>query len=202
MIIAKYKYFVLFLAVWLFSCSDTPVPKPYGYFRMALPQHAYRSLGDTLGLPYSFDLPVYAQIGKADVENITQKKLSTGGEEWINIDYPQFNATIYCSYKPLQGDLYAISEDAREIVYKHSVRADAIGEQRYDNIENHVFGILYDLKGNTASTVQFVLTDSTNHFFRAAVYFNNVPNSDSIAPMRDFVNDDVKRIMETFRWKR
>jgi len=198
----NYKYFLLIPFALLFACGDAPVPKPYGYYRLTLPQHKYRTLGDTLNLPYIFDLPIYAHIEKSDIDMLAQKNLITSGEQWINIDFPKFNAIIYCSYKSLNGDLYKISEQARKIVYQHSVRADAIGEQRYENPDNHVFGILYDLKGNTASTTQFVLTDSTRHFFRAAVYFNNVPNSDSIAPVRDFVNQDVKKIMETFRWKR
>jgi gliding motility-associated lipoprotein GldD len=202
MIITKYKYFLAVFAAVLVSCNDVPIPKPYGYFRVDLPQHTYRALGDTLDLPYTFNLPVYANIENSDIEMLAQKELTTSGEKWIDIDFPKYNATIYCSYKSLHNNLYEISEEARNIVYKHSIRADAISEQRYENPDNHIFGILYNLKGNTASTAQFVLTDSTRHFFRAAVYFNNVPNNDSIAPVRDFINQDVKQIMETFRWKR
>jgi len=202
MISLKYQYFSLIFSLFLFSCSQTPVPKPYGYFRIDLPQHVYRPLGDTLDLPYTFDLPLYATIENSNIDMLAQKNLITNGEEWINIEFPKLNAIIYCSYKSLHNDLYEISEEARKIVYRHSVRADAISEQRYENPDNHVFGILYDLKGNTASTTQFVLTDSVRNFFRAAVYFNNVPNSDSIAPMRDFIKIDAKHIIETFRWKR
>ncbi|MCL1867332.1 MAG: gliding motility lipoprotein GldD [Paludibacter sp.] len=202
MSITKHKYFLAIFAALLVACGDVTVPKPYGYFRVDLPKHAYRPLGDTLGLPYTFDLPVYSQVENSDIEMLAQNELTTSGEKWINIDFPKFNATIYCSYKSLNGNLYEISEEARGIVYKHSVRADAISEQRYENPDNHVFGVLYNLKGNTASTAQFVLTDSTKHFFRAAVYFNNVPNNDSIAPLRDFLNQDVKQIIETFRWIR
>jgi len=72
----------------------------------------------------------------------------------------------------------------------------------FDSEERNVHGILYDLKGNTASSVQFVLTDSTHHFFRGALYFNNVPNKDSIAPMSDYIRKDIIRIMESFKWKR
>jgi len=47
-----------------------------------------------------------------------------------------------------------------------------------------------------------VLTDSTRNFFRGALYFNNVPNKDSIAPMENYIREDVIRIMESFEWKR
>jgi len=71
----------------------------------------------------------------------------------------------------------------------------------FENPEKKVYGILYDLTGNTASSVQFVLTDSTKHFFRGALYFENVPNKDSIAPMSAYIREDVIRLMESFEWK-
>lgn len=174
------------------SCSKTSIPRPYGYFRVDLPPHAYRSI-DTLNLPYRFDLPENVQL--------IQRK-SEGEMYWIDLYYPKLNASIYCSYKPVQGNLINLLEDTRKIVYKHSVRADGISERVFDHPEKNVHGILYELKGNTASYVQFVLTDSTRNFFRGALYFNNVPNKDSIAPMADYIREDVIHIMESFEWKR
>ncbi|MDR3651424.1 MAG: gliding motility lipoprotein GldD [Paludibacter sp.] len=174
------------------SCNKTSIPRPYGYFRVDLPQHTYRMI-DTLNLPYRFDLP-----GNA----VLTSRISKGDEYWIDITYPKLNATIYCSYKPVKGDLPDLLEDTRKIVYKHSVRADGIGEKVFDNPEKNVHGILYDLAGNTASQVQFILTDSTKNFFRGALYFNNVPNKDSIAPMSNYIREDILRIMESFEWKR
>lgn len=175
-----------------FSCSKTSVPRPYGYFRVDMPPHAYRTI-DTLNLPYRFDLPENARL-------ISRK--AEGEMYWIDLYYPKLNASIYCSYKPVKGNLINLLEDTRRIVYKHSVRADAISERPFENPQKNVHGILYDLKGNTASYVQFVLTDSTRNFFRGALYFNNVPNKDSIAPMENYIREDVIRIMESFEWKR
>ena len=178
---------------FLFSaCNEAYVPKPYGYFRVDLPEHSYRTI-DTLNLPYRFDLPRGVKL-----INRTEK----GEKYWIDLFYPELNANIYCSYKPVTGNLIDLLEDTRKIVYKHSVRADGIQEKVFDHPEKDVHGILYDLKGNTASSVQFVLTDSTNHFFRGALYFNNVPNKDSIAPISNYIREDVIRIMESFEWKK
>jgi gliding motility-associated lipoprotein GldD len=157
-----------------------------------MPPHAYRTI-DTLDLPYRFDLPENAKL-------ISRK--AEGAMYWIDLYYPKLSASIYCSYKPVKGNLINLLEDTRKIVYKHSVRADGISEQVFDNPKKNVHGILYDLKGNTASYVQFVLTDSTRNFFRGALYFNNVPNKDSIAPMEKYIREDVVRIMESFEWKR
>ena len=180
------------ICVLLSSCGKTSIPRPYGYFRVDLPLHSYRMI-DTLNLPYRFELPKNARL---------INRITAGEVYWIDLYYPKLNASIYCSYKPVQGNLINLLEDTRKIVYKHSVRADGIGEKVFDHTEKNVHGILYDLKGNTASSVQFVLTDSTHNFFRGALYFNNVPNKDSIAPMAKYIREDVIQIMESFEWKR
>ena len=183
---------IISFSILFSSCSKTSIPRPYGYFRVDLPRHIYRTI-DTLNLPYRFDLPENVQL-------ISRK--AEGEMYWIDLFYPKLNASIYCSYKPVKGNLIDLLEDTRKIVYKHSVRADGIGEKVFDHPEKNVHGILYDLRGNTASSVQFVLTDSTHNFFRGALYFNNVPNKDSIAPMANYIREDVIRIMESFEWKR
>lgn len=187
------KIFILsFFAILFGSCSETSIPKPYGYFRVDLPEHSYRTI-DTLNLPFKFDLP-------ANVKLVSHE--SNGEKYWIDLNYTKLNACIYCSYKPVEGNLMNLMEDSRKIVYRHSIKADGINEKVYDHSEKNVHGILYDLKGNTASSLQFVLTDSTHNFFRGALYFNNVPNKDSIAPMADYIREDVIRIMESFEWKK
>lgn len=185
-------FFTICIAILLASCSDGPIPKPYGYFRVDLPEHAYRKV-DTLNLPYKFDLPI-------NVELIQHTK--EGERFWIDLYYSKLNANIYCSYKPVNNNLIDLLEDTRKIVYRHSIRADGIGENSYDHPDKNVHGILYDLRGNTASSLQFILTDSTHHFFRGALYFNNKPNKDSIAPMANYIREDVLRIIESFEWKK
>jgi len=185
-------YLIAGASLLLSGCGKSSIPRPYGYFRVDLPKHAYRTI-DTLGLPYRFDLPKNAKI----ISRATPSE-----KYWIDIYYPNLNASIYCSFKPVKGNLIDLLEETRKIVYKHSVRADGIGEKVFAHPEKNVHGILYDLTGNTASSVQFVLTDSTQHFFRGALYFNNVPNKDSIAPMSNYIREDVIRIMESFEWKK
>lgn len=175
----------------LISCNENIIPKPYGYFRVDFPHHDYRKI-DTLGLPYTFDLATDALI---------LSRTTTSEKYWIDIYYPKLNASVYCSYKPIRNNLINLLEDTRKIVYKHTIKADGINEKSFEHRERNVFGILYDLKGNTASSLQFVLTDSTQHFFRGALYFNNVPNKDSIAPMAEFIRKDMIRLMESFEWK-
>ena len=92
-------------------------------------------------------------------------------------------------------------EDGRELVYKHTVKADAITEQFYSNPERRVYGMLYQIKGDAASPMQFFVTDSTHHFLRGALYFNVEPNKDSLDPAIRFFSQDVVRFIETLSWK-
>ena len=64
-----------------------------------------------------------------------------------------------------------------------------------------VFGSLFLLEGNSASPVQFLLTDSASHFLRGALYFDCRPNADSLAPAIDYLRQDVIELMQTFRWR-
>ena len=182
----------LLLVAFLAACSETSIPRPYGYFRVDLPAHSYRMV-DTLGLPYRFELPRNVEL-IAHSENANQYS--------IDLHYTKLNANIFCTYFPVRGNLVNLLEDSRKFVYKHSVRADGIEEKAFENNATHVHGLLYDLKGNTASSVQFLVTDSVRHFFRGALYFNNVPNKDSIAPISNYIREDVIRIMESFEWKK
>ena len=173
------------------GCGKKYIPKPYGYMRIALPDTCYTLL-NTDSLPYNFDVSCNATTSPAKGDN--------GEKNWIDVAYPSFNATIHCSYKPLHNNLRELSEEARQFVYNHAIKAEAIPEKAFENPEQRVYGIYYELQGNTASSLQFVLTDSTHHFFRAALYFNNRPNQDSIAPVLHYIQGDVIRMIESFQW--
>lgn len=173
------------------SCSRSYVPRPYGYPRLQVPDTSYTFFAGK-GLPYAFDLSGNAAVVYKD---------EPGEKYWLDIVYPSIGARIYCSYKPVAGNLAALSDDAQKFVYRHASRADAIPERGFEHPEKRVYGVLYELYGNTASPIQFVLTDSTEHFFRGALYFNCEPNQDSIAPMLDYMREDIVRLMESFEWR-
>lgn len=187
------KYIIVFgvICTALIGCGQRSVPKPYGYYRIAIPDTAYTQYAPT-GFPYAFSLS----------DNATVRLHPHEGEAyWIDIDYPTLNTTIHCSYKPVHGNLRALSRDAQEFLYKHATIATSIPEQGFENPAAHVWGVYYELNGNTATPIQFYLTDSTRHFFRGAVYCNTIPNQDSLAPVYDYMRADVRRLMESFTWQ-
>ena len=85
---------------------------------------------------------------------------------------------------------------------KHIPKADAIEDSLIYIPERKVFGLIYDIEGSgAASPCQFFVTDSTTHFLRGALYFNIVPNNDSLAPVIGFIRQDILHMLKTFRWK-
>lgn len=178
------------LTLLLASCGKSYVPKPFGYFRIALPEHRYQSFSRP-EYPFHFEM--------ADVAEV-QERPGNGGL-WFDIFYPSMNARINCTYLPVHGNLRALSDDAQEFVYKHASMANSIPEQGFENPDRDMYGVFYSIRGNTASPYQFYLTDSTSHFLRGAVYFNCVPNQDSLAPLFDFMEADLRHMIETLEWK-
>ena len=182
---------LLLVALGLLSCGRPSQPRPYAYYRIDIPEYDYQPL-QLAGFPYRFE---YAGIARIDT------KLDLAEPYWMDIVYPSLNARIHCSYKPVEGNLGRLTDDAIRFVFDHAIKADAIPEQGFSHPEQHVYGVYYDLEGNTASPVQFFLTDSTRHFFRAALYYNSIPNADSLAPVNEVLRRDIHHLIETFTWQ-
>jgi gliding motility-associated lipoprotein GldD len=184
---------VALIPVVLTCCQDSYVPKPRGYYRIDFPAKEYRLFDTTF--PYTFEYPVYGKIVRDS---------SRGAEPfWFNIVYHPYNAQLHISYKSIKGNLASYLNDAHTLVNKHIPKANAISQREYvDTVEN-VFGLVYEISGSdAASTYQFYLTDSTKNFVRGALYFDLVPNNDSLAPVIDFLKKDVEHMITTFRWKK
>jgi gliding motility-associated lipoprotein GldD len=186
----KYMPFMTLMII-LMGCKGNLVPKPKGYFRIDFPAKSYR-LYDTL-CPFKFEYPVYGTISY-DIGRISAPC-------WFNIDFPDFRAKIHFSYLDVRNNLEEILDESHDFAYSHSVKADAITEQPWLNPEKDVYGVLYDIKGNTASSLQFYLTDSTRHFVRGALYFSAQPDQDSLLPVINFFREDIIHLVETFSWK-
>lgn len=199
MIQVKSSLLIITSIIILSGCREVAVPKPKGFFRIDLPAREYtRFNGNVLNkdiLPVSFEYPVYGNI------SVNNNYKSEPG--WFNIDFPSFHAMIYFTYKDLKNNLDTLMEETyRMNVKNHITKADAINEQVISNPDDQVYGILYDLKGNTATAVQFFVTDSTRHFLRGSLYFEAESDPDSLAPLINFFRQDIIHIIETTKWEK
>ena len=181
------------LLILFVSCDNkTYQPKPRGYFRIDFPEKEYVSL-DTMP-HYSFEYPVYSKI--------TPDYLSPEEKEWVNVEFPSFKGTIHISYKSVDGNLNKYLEDSHYMMTKHISRAMGIRDSVIMNPDKKVYGLVYFLEGEgVASPLQFYLTDSTNHFLRGSLYFNVKTNNDSLAPVINFITDDIRHLISTIEWK-
>jgi gliding motility-associated lipoprotein GldD len=183
-------------SIFVLSCSDDEddevfFPKPKAYPRIDFPIKSYK-LYDSV-CPYSFEIPVYANIGK--------DKHPSAEACWINVNFPRFNAQIHISYKSVTNNLDTFLNDSRDFAIKHQIKATGLDETIIVRDSAKVYGLVYDISGNTASNVQFYLTDSTRHFMRGALYFNTVPNIDSLKIVVDYLRKDILHLIQTFKWK-
>jgi gliding motility-associated lipoprotein GldD len=186
------KYFLFVVLFAQFSCGETYTPKPKGYFRIEFPEKQYIKFQSDA--PFSFEIPKYSKMvidSAYDAE-----------PWWYNLNFPAMKGTIHLSYKKVNNNITKYVEDARELVNKHTIKAEAIDPQVMEFKERNVIAVLFEIKGNAATPYQFFATDSTTHFLRGSLYFNVYPNKDSLAPVVDFVKKDIFRLIETLEWKK
>lgn len=174
----------------LSSCSNDPKPKPRAYFRIDLPEKEYKTFESPC--PFSFDIPKYSGIEIAGASSDSCR---------FNLVFPRQNAKIYFTYLDVNNDVSSYLNDAYQMAYSHEAKASSIGRERISNLDHNVYGIVFDLKGEVASSLQFYATDSSRHFLRGALYFNSSPNKDSIAPVLSFIREDVIHLLESLEWK-
>ena len=192
------KMLFFFTVTFLFlsySCGnnedDIISPKPRTHIPLSLPEKKYiKYTGDC---PFTFEIPSYSTM-------LVDKDLRAE-PCWLNLDFPSFQGRLHLSYKPVNANVEGYLEQTYTMAAKHQIKASGIEEQLVSKTAAHVYGLVYNIEGNAASSIQFFLTDSTHHFIRGALYFNAVPNTDSIKPVIDFIQKDIQHLIETFEWK-
>lgn len=180
------RFLYIILPILIVGCNEEVTPKPSAELRLEYNEAEFvRFDNECL---YSFNMNDAAVIkGKGDCN--------------FTIDYPKMKATIFLSYKDVNGNIKALLQDAQKLTYEHVIKADDILEQPYINKANKVYGMFYQVEGNAATNAQFYVTDSTKHFVTGSVYFYAKPNFDSIMPAADYIKNDMRMIMESMKWK-
>ena len=181
------RYSILFLFLFLFSCANDYTPKPRAYFKINLPEKEYVMFNYNQ-YNFSFQYPIYSKI---EIDK---------NSDFLNVNFSSFSGKLHLTYVKLDNNLDQHIEQARSLAYKHVNQADKIDDSYVINEVDNVYGMLYDYEGITATSTQFYLTDSINHFFRGSFYFNTEIN-DSIVPINNFIKEDIDILIKSFRWK-
>ncbi len=196
------------------ACNSNYSSKKTGYFKIDFPEHKYQ-LYNNPDFPYQFEYPVYATI----VKDSTFFDRSPENPYWVNVDFPQFDARIFLSYKIVGGkavvkvvqengsekdsvtynDFDKLRNDAFTLTNKNNVVASSIKDSLFIT-SNNVHGIFFSVAGNAATASQFFVTDTTRNFLRGALYFNATPNADSLAPVQQYLKEDMLHLINSFKW--
>lgn len=182
----------LCLAAVFAACQTNYQPKPKGYNRLVLPDHAYQLSPDTL--PYRFEYSTHARFLR-DTSWIREK-------HWVEIYYPELQATIHVTYKAVNHSEKLLKEflqDAYVLTAKHQIKAYAIDESLVKTPSGKT-AVIAELEGEVPSQFQFTVTDSTENFLRGAVYFNVRVQNDSLKPAIEFMKRDAMQLINTLSW--
>lgn len=187
----KLIFFWLLSLSFVVACSNDEdyeyYPKPISGQKVSFPEKSYQKY--TSDCQFSFDIPTYANIDTAS------EKLCNA-----NLIFPDFKATLFLTYVPIDTNLFYNIEYSRKLAYEHSIMADAIEEAVVKNEDNHTYGMKYRIKGDAASNYQFYVTDSNANFLRGALYFNTAPNYDSLKPSLDYMEEDFDHLINSIEW--
>ncbi|MCT4665482.1 MAG: hypothetical protein N4A45_09645 [Flavobacteriales bacterium] len=177
-----------FMTIVMVSCSEDFQPKPKGYFRIEPLKKNERKF-DVPPLPLTFSFPDYFKIKWKDVNQ-------------FNLTSPYYSTTIHCTYMPVQkGNFEENLTESIKLTLGHIKRAAGMDEKIIEDFEKKKYGIRYKILGEVASPIQFVVTDSFNHIFRASLYYDLTPNVDSLRPIYNEVEKDVEQILSTLEWR-
>ncbi|WP_029906969.1 hypothetical protein [Prevotella sp. 10(H)] len=188
----KKLYIILFTFLFVFVSCNEHTPQPKGYSRID------RSKTELMKFDYKYFSFLYSADSK--VEEV-KKEASEG--YWFNINYPAYNAIIYCTYLSIDSKvLNKALEDSYQLAYSQSLKANAIQQSLFEDSLHNKTSIIYDIKGMVASPVQFYVTDNQSHFLRGSMYFDQTFVPDSVAPIVEFLRDDIRGIIESLEWKK
>lgn len=183
----KINCFFLILGVVLFnSCSTDVLPKPKAQLRLEYVEPTYQKV--LTGCPFT-------------IETSQESIIEFESNCWARISYPSLNASIHLTYRPVQQNLSTVLQELEKLTYEHAVKADAINAQPYENAFKKVYGKIINVEGDVASNLQFHATDSLNNVLFGALYFNVKPNYDSLLPAINYIEKDVRNLMESIEWK-
>ena len=185
------------VALFVQCQTDPPVPKPRTYPRMIFPDRNPVQI-DLDECPFSFQFADYSEI-------IRNKKFFD--EEaphpcWFDLQLPVFNADLFLSYHPVnsRSDFDDLIRDTYRIAGQINRRSDYMEEVKVRNGFG-VGGMKFLFEGAAASPIHFYLTDTTQHFLKGALYYNQKVRPDSMMPATSFIIEDIDAMLSSFKWK-
>ena len=191
LLIAKKVYLISGLFIFLLACGPEYTPKQKGYNRIEMPEHSYDSLeGD---YPYTFYV--------SELVKVEPHKSPYATKDWIDLKYYDYNAEIQITYIPIENEqmFTTLLDDAYTLTSKHQIKASGIDRYQVETDKGQS-ATLFELEGDVPSQFQFIVTDSTKHFLRGALYFRTATKNDSLEPVIEYIKEDAIKLVNSLEW--
>lgn len=172
------------------GAGDVAVPRPQGYPRIELYPPVYTVAVPVAGL--SMEINVGACVDTVRTGDRSQ---------WFNIEYPRYDAAIYCTYTLVdRGSVAGVIDNRRERMALNS--GGAPGELISVENKSGVSGQLLVTPSGAMNPVQFLATDGHRFVLSGAMAFigDSVVDTDSVAPVIEAVGDDMIRMLQSMSW--
>ena len=191
--IAAVSAIVAAVAIWyvVWNVDNECIPRRRAFMRIE-PYAADYSAYDSL--PLQLQVNSSAKVLEADDASTPE------GSHWINISYPRFGSTVYCTYV----DVTPASLDRHLRNRYERIEKNVRGTMRNVLFADSITGISSDVffaaEGNVVP-LQFISTDSATFVFSGAVFIPTAANADSVAPIVDNISDDVMYMLQNLKPK-
>ena len=177
---------IIFLALIVFSCNNNVnLPKQKAYFAPEFEIPTYKKI--SLDCNYSFNINSQASIN--NIKNCNYE-----------IYYKNLNAKIFINQIVLSNSIEKVLNTFNQKINENSRLSDQIIQSDYFNIDNETYSKLYSFVGNSPSNIQFYVTNQTDKFLTGSLFFETEPNYDSLFPYIDYIRNDIKKMVDSFRW--
>jgi gliding motility-associated lipoprotein GldD len=182
---------VVMVVIGMVGCSRPaePFPRPKGWPRIDLPEHAYQKF-ENAACPFTFEFPKMGVVEKQKADSC-----------WMDLFFEQFECRWHITYRYVPGSGKTVMdhyEEYRKLVFKHIQKVSQIKETPLKG--PHGSGIMYELFGTVGVPAQVLYTDSTR-LVMASFYFDTAVRNDSLAPVIDFMKEDMVHMAESIVWK-
>lgn len=177
---------IIFLALIVFSCNNNVnLPKQKAYFAPEFEIPTYKKI--SLDCNYSFNINSQASIN--NIKNCNYE-----------IYYKNLNAKIFINQIVLSNSIETVLNTFNQKINENSRLSDQIIQSNYVNIDKKIYSKLYSFVGNSPSNIQFYVTNQTDKFLTGSLFFETEPNYDSLFPYIDYIRNDIKKMVDSFRW--
>ena len=177
---------IIFLALIVFPCNNNVnLPKQKAYFAPEFEIPTYKKI--SLDCNYSFNINSQASIN--NIKNCNYE-----------IYYKNLNAKIFINQIVLSNSIEKVLNTFNQKINENSRLSDQIIQSNYVNIDKKIYSKLYSFVGNSPSNIQFYVTNQTDKFLTGSLFFETEPNYDSLFPYIDYIRNDIKKMVDSFRW--